>query len=334
MKSFFNIFKPEEVQILYSNNVLVCLDGVNFYHYLKAARIYAAKASHILKDFVVPGATLDYKKWHLDSQTLLNDFVSAGVTSENRFDQLFAASFVGGPQELFRARPPTASRYITCGNEPFVGFYSDIEGLPSNIEEVAKVVAGTVKNAFMNVARGWIGFKKSEDTSKPKPKIEAPTKLPARFSIPDLRRSGESIIVAPGNNLAATTDSFARVILIDINKGIAIRVFKGYRDAQIGWLTVDDENDDKSVKRYALYLVIYATRRGLLEIWGCQQGVRVAAFNIGKNCRLFYPGYSMLSLNGVLLNGQDKLIKKPQCFILDSNGQIKILEIPFHLILK
>ncbi len=41
---------------------------------------------------------------------------------------------------------------------------------------------------------------------------------------------------------------------------------KGYRDAQIGWICVDDESEEKLNKRYPLYLVIYAPRRGLLEV--------------------------------------------------------------------
>ena len=85
------------------------------------------------------------------------------------------------------------------------------------------------------------------------------------FGLRDQRRVGETLIVAPANNLAACTDSFGRVILIDVLKGIALRIFKGYRDAQIGWICVDDESEDKNKKRYALYLIIYAPRRGLLE---------------------------------------------------------------------
>lgn len=42
--------------------------------------------------------------------------------------------------------------------------------------------------------------------------------------------------------------------------------FLGYRDAQIGWIWVDDESEEKLNKRYALYLIIYAPRRGLLEV--------------------------------------------------------------------
>ena len=85
--------------------------------------------------------------------------------------------------------------------------------------------------------------------------------------MPDSRRLGESIIISPSNTLAATTDSFARVTLIDVNKGIATRMFKGYRDAQVGWIQVDDESDDKLVKKNALYLIIYAARRGLIEVF-------------------------------------------------------------------
>ena len=120
-----------------------------------------------------------------------------------------------------------------------------------------------------------MGFGKPASTAKPKPKIEPPTPLSSRFDIKDLRRKGESIIISPANNFAATTDSFARVILIDVLKGIAVRIFKGnllnsvecslepfkpvnvfffinkgYRDAQIGWICVDDESDEKNNKRY------------------------------------------------------------------------------------
>lgn len=86
-------------------------------------------------------------------------------------------------------------------------------------------------------------------------------------------------------------------------------------------------------KRYALYLIIYAPRRGLLEVWGCQQGIRVAAFNVGKNSKLIYPGYFMLTLNGSLCN-QSLKSSQNQCFLIDESGTIKILQIPFHLILR
>ena len=44
MYIFVENLKPEEIEILYEPNVLVCLDGANLYHYLRAARKYAANS--------------------------------------------------------------------------------------------------------------------------------------------------------------------------------------------------------------------------------------------------------------------------------------------------
>ena len=46
----------------------------------------------------------------------------------------------------------------------------------------------------------------------------------------------------------------------------------GYRDAECGWVMVEEENHHhegklpKSSLRTALFLVIYATKRGILEV--------------------------------------------------------------------
>ena len=49
-----------------------------------------------------------------------------------------------------------------------------------NIGDVAKAVAGTVTNALMSAAKGWIGFGSKKSDTQPKVKIEPATKLPAR----------------------------------------------------------------------------------------------------------------------------------------------------------
>lgn len=47
----------------------------------------------------------------------------------------------------------------------------------------------------------------------------------------------------------------------------------GYRDAECGWVVVEEENHPhedelpKSSLRTALFLVIYATKRGILEVY-------------------------------------------------------------------
>lgn len=66
----------------------------------------------------------------------------------------------------------------------------------------------------------------------------------------------------------------------------------GYRDAQLGWLQVQEERGDREYspsaslpRRHALFLIIFAPRRGILEVWAMQRGPRVGAFTVGKQCR-------------------------------------------------
>lgn len=49
----------------------------------------------------------------------------------------------------------------------------------------------------------------------------------SRFGLPDSRRHGESICLSPCNTLAGVTDDFGRVTLLDLARGICIRMWKG-----------------------------------------------------------------------------------------------------------
>lgn len=48
-----------------------------------------------------------------------------------------------------------------------------------------------------------------------------------RFGLPDSRRHGESICLSPCNTLAGVTDDFGRVTLLDLARGVCIRMWKG-----------------------------------------------------------------------------------------------------------
>lgn len=168
-----------------------------------------------------------------------------------------------------------------------------------------------------------------------------------RFGLPDSRRHGESICLSPCNTLAAVTDDFGRVILLDVARGIAIRMWKGYRDAQIGWIQIVEDlhervpekgdfspfGNTQGPSRVAQFLVIYAPRRGILEVWSTQQGPRVGAFNVGKHCRLLYPGYKIMGLNNVTSQSW-----QPQtyqiCLVDPVSASVKVVNVPFHLALS
>ncbi len=180
------VSQPEEVEILYENKILVCIDGANLFHYLRATRKYAAVSSRDQNEMFdsISSLSLDYKKWKLDSQAALSDFVSAGLTSENRFDQLFSASVNGGAYERFESIPPMLNRYLTCGSDPFFSLYYAFDSAPPPFQEV-KAVASKVTSALVNVAKGWMGFGKSSPATpaKPSQKIDPPTFLTSRYFI-------------------------------------------------------------------------------------------------------------------------------------------------------
>lgn len=110
-------------------------------------------------------------------------------------------------------------------------------------------------------------------------------------------REGDCIVRSPNEMFSVISDAMGRVILVNCKKGIAVRMWKGYRDAQCGWIEVTEERDrgtrnrsvDKSGRRAflrtALFLVIYAPRKGVIDIWSVQQGPRIATFTASKNGR-------------------------------------------------
>jgi hypothetical protein len=148
------IQQPEELEIIYLNNILVCIDGFELFNFLSLARKNAANLPDNSNEMDSNASlTLDYKIWNLGYQEEMVDFCSAGFTNENRFDQLFAASMIGGPSEKFESNPPVSNRYVTCGKHPFISFYYTIEGLSLPVFTEVKQAAGKVTGALFNIAK-------------------------------------------------------------------------------------------------------------------------------------------------------------------------------------
>ncbi|ESO90130.1 hypothetical protein LOTGIDRAFT_218187 [Lottia gigantea] len=328
----------EELVILYRKAV-ISIDGFSLMQSLRACRNQVARATASGGEANLQVPPLAYKKWGLQDQDIINDHVSCGIQSSNPFDQMKTASLLGGYQASVKTSPPAASLYLTSGVGPYVGFFYAIEGsAPPILSEVAMAMAHKIKSALMSAASGWLGFGgKAKDEAKDKaPKIEQATPLPLRFSLPDRRRTGQKIVLSPNNHYAAVTGSFGRVILLDVERGVAVRIWKGYRDAQVGWIQIreDDGHGGRNPEhsRVAQFLIIYAPRRGILEVWTAANGPRVAAFNVSKWCKLVCPSYGVMGLNNVTC--QSTKHKAFQCALIDTDGIIKIIDIPFHLALS
>ncbi|XP_069392246.1 rab3 GTPase-activating protein non-catalytic subunit isoform X2 [Paralichthys olivaceus] len=333
----------EELSILYPA-ALVTIDGFSLFQSLRACRNQVARAAAAGSDVIQP-PPLAYKKWGLKDMDTIVDHSSVGIMTLCVFDQMKNASILGGFTASVKGNPPAMSQYVTVGGGPFTGFYYSVEGSSQPLlSHVAMAVASKLTSALFSAASGWLGWHKNknedEAAQKQKPKVEPATPLTIRFGLPDSRRHGESICLSPCNTLAGVTDDFGRVSLLDLARGIAIRMWKGYRDAQLGWLQVPEERSDREFspptslpRRHALFLVIYAPRRGILEVWGMQQGPRVGAFTVGKHCRLLYAGYRLMGVNSVTSQGW-QLHTQQVCLLDPITGALRTVNIPFHLALS
>ncbi|KAJ3613339.1 hypothetical protein NHX12_019589 [Muraenolepis orangiensis] len=289
----------EELSILYPA-ALVTIDGFSLFQSLRACRNQVARAAAAGSDSVQP-PPLAYKKWGLQDMDTIVDHSSVGIMTLCVFDQMRNASILGGFHATVKGSPPAMSQYITVGGGPYTGFYYAIEGSSQPL-------------------LGWLGWKnKSEEepAQKQKPKVEPATPMAVRFGLPDSRRHGESICLSPCNTLAGVTDDFGRVTLLDVARGIAIR----YRDAQLGWVQVSEGRGDRESspsaplpRRHAQFLVIYAPRRGILEV-------------------LLYAGYRLMGVNSVTSQGW-QLHTQQVCLLDPASGALRTITVPFHLALS
>uniref|UniRef100_A0A3Q3WCN4 Uncharacterized protein n=1 Tax=Mola mola TaxID=94237 RepID=A0A3Q3WCN4_MOLML len=333
----------EELSILYPA-ALVTVDGFSLFQSLRACRNQVARAAAAGSDVIQP-PPLAYKKWGLQDMDTIADHSSVGIMTLCVFDQMKNASILGGFKASVKGSPPAMSQYVTVGGGPYTGFYYAVEGSSQPLlSHVALAVASKLTSALFSAASGWLGWNKNkneeEAVQKQKPKVEPATLLGIRFGLPDSRRHGESICLSPCNTLAGVTDDFGRVTLLDLARGICIRMWKGYRDAQLGWLQVQEERGDREhspfsslPRRHALFMVIYAPRRGILEVWAMQQGPRVGAFTVGKHCRLLYAGYRLMGMNSVTSQGWHYHIQQV-CLLDPMTGALRAVNIPFHLALS
>ena len=99
------------------------------------------------------------------------------------------------------------------------------------------------------------------------PPPPAPRPCPTSPSPPSTSRPRlQALVCRPAGHLALAADGLGRVLLVDVRLQCVVRMWKGYRDAQAAFLG----------PRHA---VLYAARRGLLEIWCLRHGARLAAYS-------------------------------------------------------
>ncbi|XP_055370994.1 rab3 GTPase-activating protein non-catalytic subunit isoform X2 [Condylostylus longicornis] len=325
----------DELHVGYLSCVCI-LQGVQLFNILKNMKQIVLISSK-MNNLQIP-ETVPCRKWEyrLKAGGLINDAVVVGSQESCAFDHYLEQSLEKGFYAKCRSAPTQNSLVVGIGVKPYTGFFYAKEGyVTPDFGDVAKAVATKVISAIPS----WI-FKSSaaQNNSKRSNENELSNQpgepMHCRFGICDIQREGINIWLAPGNEIAVVADNLHRVILIDLNRGVALRIWKGYRDAQCGFLRVKEKslkNSDKSSKRRALFLIIYVPSMSCLEIWALQNGPRVAAFTISKNGQLSYNTHSLMAIN----SGVKSKINDCKCVFIDpSDETLKSFSIPFHCALS
>ncbi|KAL7296960.1 hypothetical protein TKK_0009400 [Trichogramma kaykai] len=337
----------EEIYILY-NTVICILQGFTLFSTLRAYRNHLArvKANY---DVEPPAANLVCKKWCFKNHDFINDTEVIGSTSVNIFDHLMTASVCGGFTANYRSSAPQHSLVMAIGKRPYIGFHYALEGGAAPVlSDVAIAMASKVANAI-GAAVPW--FRSSSKSLGSQDKIKGvlsdpPEPMTCRFGLSDIMREGDTIVVSPNKLLSVVTDVMGRVILVDNKQGIAIRMWKGYRRAECGWIEALEEKQSTSVKgfhgknstsnssrrRTALFLVIYAPKKGVIDIWSVQYGHKITTFSASKKGRLLYTNYGLCGLNNTSIASGNQALHP--CVFIDPLGGIREITVPFHFALN
>lgn len=336
----------EEIYVLYKS-VVCLLQGFPLFSTLKACRNYMARVKANCNDRQQM-TNIVCKKLGFKNQDVTNDSEVIGMTTVNTFDHLMTASLCGGFSATYRSSAPQHNLVMATGKRPFIGFHYALEGGQAPVlSEVAIAMANKVASAIGSAVPWFRGNSKSSVQEKPKGSVNEPAEaMTCRFALSDIFREGNTVLVSPNKMLSVVMDSLGRVILIDNRQGTAMRMWKGYRDAQCGWIEVNEEKQRISRKerktnpglvshmqmRRALFLVIYAPKKGLIDIWSIQNGTKITSFSASKNGRLLYTNYGLSGLNDVTLSTPNRA--QYPCVFIDPLGGMKEVIVPFHFALN
>ncbi|KAH7939690.1 hypothetical protein HPB52_016086 [Rhipicephalus sanguineus] len=210
---------------------------------------------------------LSYKKWGPQDIRHVRDCEAVGTVAPRLFDQMVTESIRKSHGGMVRFSAAASSLMCVTGSDPFVGFYYAKEGfVQPHLTDVAVAVASRVKTFLADSLLGKLTKTQQEEVKAPP--IEPATGVPMRCGIFDRHRNGMRIFLSPSKQMAAVTDSVGRIVLFSVFQNTATRIWKGYRDAECGWVEVEDSSPDTAINgvpRRTQFLIVYAPRWGLIE---------------------------------------------------------------------
>lgn len=342
-ENVLNIRLVEDELMAFFPSCIIVYQTSHLISLLKTLKEMLNKAKTNKIDLMDKDYMLTYKKWDYKSKdVLVSDAVMVPQHKNNLFDHLVAESLELGFTKKYRLTPYQSSNVISCGSKPFLNFHAAREGFKQ--QGVLTDVAKAVVNKITSKLPSWLTGSSQPSSQSSEEMQEAINEtLYPRHELIDYQRIGCNIWISPSNfQLAAVSDTLGRIMLIDITRGIPVRMWKGYREAQCGFIEVTESKQKHSRsesssegRRSGLFLIIYAPRKAIIEIWCLQNGPKVATFQCSKNGFLIYNSHQNDASHGHHHGHRSKQSKSLSCLFFDSNDNcLKSLYIPFHCILS
>ncbi|KAG0458272.1 hypothetical protein HPP92_023429 [Vanilla planifolia] len=206
--------------------------------------------------------------------------------SVNKFGACVDSAIVGlMPPPLLELQ--SSYRYycaITIGEDAVISAYRLSEDRSRSIvgEILSRVVPATVSTLASFSRMIWRSDQNS--TKKPRAALQPFGKASPLTCLKDPPRKGEKFALCPSGTLAAITDSLGRILLLDTRALVAVRLWKGYREASCLFMEALISKDkastssnyhEKRKNDYSLCLAIHAPRKGIIEIWKMRTGPRL-----------------------------------------------------------
>ncbi|PAN11904.1 hypothetical protein PAHAL_2G226600 [Panicum hallii] len=207
---------------------------------------------------------------------------------------------------------------ITVGEDAVVSAYRLSEDRSRSI--VGAILSRGVAATFSTISSLSKILWRSEPSppKKSRPKPQSFAKTSPLTCLKDSPRKGERLTLSPSGTLAAITDSLGRILLLDTHALVAVRLWKGYRDASclfVEMLLNKDKASSSTMRMeyaksdYCLCLAIHAPRKGIIEVWKMRTGSRLLTIPCPKGSRILQPSarlsssFSYAPLEVYLFNG-------------------------------
>lgn len=241
---------------------------------------------------------------------------------ECHFDQLERCTIerYGSRGEVSNASNVVVS---SVGSDPFYNLTLSRETTQINlVTDIAVAVANKFGKIISDNVPFWGSKQKAESEVDQQPKIS--TLGPhSQHGLFDRERLGTHLCLSPSKRFIVLVDALARVILVDALSGVPLYIMKGYRRAQLGWITATSLDGSR---RQVELLVVYSAKSRQIELWNTRKASRVTAFAAPEGLGLLLYDSGNIDVSGTDDNfpTMDR-----QAYFLTKNGRLFDIMISF-----